>query len=343
MNTYFKQIDALRAWAVLTVVFGHMPVISGDNVRYLSELAHYLPGVPLFFCISGFLITLIIINNRNQDWKSFLKSFYARRFLRIFPIYYLTILVLFITMEAYRSWCLYDIFYVSNIKIGLMGSFNGVISAHFWSLAVEEQFYLFWPILLILFRRREFVLIGLVFVTAFLISHINDYSFLMIRTLVPVCYLSLGGMIAYLYFYYPQVIKKLKNITPWLILVGLILVGFISMDWIKISKIHFSLIFIPILLIQFIYGFENKLLKTVFENPLVIHIGKISYGIYLYHLFAIYPALQIKNMFHLSFLDNPQMMQIFKICLSILIASLSWTFFESRINKLKSHFSYSKN
>ena len=111
-------------------------------------------AVETFFVISGFLITGILLDNRLQNSQSqILKQFYIRRFLRIFPLHYLVLLLgLVVNADSLReSWC-WQVFYLSNIYFYLNG-WHGYFS-HFWSLAVEEQFYLFWPLLIICLARR---------------------------------------------------------------------------------------------------------------------------------------------------------------------------------------------
>lgn len=165
------------------------------------------------------------------------------------------------------------------------------------------------------------------------------------KTFIPVCYLSAGALIAYFYAYKPKILLVLKKYSIALIVVLLIIVALQTLEIIPPSKlsIFLSFIFIPIIVIQFIYGFNNKGAAVFLENKLVVHIGKISYGIYVYHLFAIYPALVIKHYLNLNFLNDPVIMQIFKIVLTILIASISWKYFEKKINNLKHHFEYSRD
>src|SRR6266568_1679125 len=141
---YVNKIDGLRFVAIALVVIEHFAPFIGE--RY--TMAYY--GVDLFFVISGFLITSILFNSRQNDtfFNSY-KKFIGRRTLRIFPIYYLTILILFlINLEVVRQYLFYFLTYTYNYawiyyKIPL----NPV--RPFWSLCVEEQFYLFWPIIVL--------------------------------------------------------------------------------------------------------------------------------------------------------------------------------------------------
>ncbi|MBK6526922.1 MAG: acyltransferase [Crocinitomicaceae bacterium] len=213
MNQYLKQIDALRFYAVFGVMLGHLYPKELPSIRFAAEFYSYLPGVPLFFCISGFLITGILISNQNQPIKKLLKNFYIRRFLRIFPVYYLTIFALFIVnIDDYRSWFLYDFFYVTNIVQGLNGNFDGSVAPHFWSLAVEEQFYLVWPILFLIFRGKncQIILLWSIFLTGSALMLFSENKFLMARTLGCLSYLGSGSLLAYFWHYRKKIFVSIE-------------------------------------------------------------------------------------------------------------------------------------
>jgi peptidoglycan/LPS O-acetylase OafA/YrhL len=136
------ELDSLRAFAVLAVVWSHS---SNINIGISG-----FQGVLLFFVISGFLITGILLNARAAEaspW-SVLYAFYARRFLRIFPIYYAVLFVaLAVGFPSVRDAIGWHLAYLSNWYFAYQG-FDKV--SHLWSLAVEEQFYLVWPWLVLL-------------------------------------------------------------------------------------------------------------------------------------------------------------------------------------------------
>jgi len=129
-----RQLDGLRALAFLAV-FTHHAV----------DAPLLWAGVDLFFVLSGFLITAILLRQRGSD--SFFRSFYYRRFLRIFPAYYLVLLMTFAFFDAeWREHWYWYVFYISNIQDAFVGIGSPLLSP-MWSLAVEEQFYLLWPLL----------------------------------------------------------------------------------------------------------------------------------------------------------------------------------------------------
>ena len=150
----FGQLDALRAFAVLGVVACHT---FDEQRQSWAQYGGY--GVQLFFVISGFLITGILMDARRDadalalPMTGVFRSFYARRALRIIPIYYVTLAIgTFIGVQGMREELGWNVLYLSNWRIALDGHWGG--APHIWSLAVEEQFYLLWPFVVLLAPRR---------------------------------------------------------------------------------------------------------------------------------------------------------------------------------------------
>ena len=160
---YMPQLDGLRALAVGAVLYGHwLPrrYQFGDAVGVPFALA----GVELFFVLSGFLITGILLKCRagliadraagGGTVGGLLRAFYARRFLRIFPLYYAVLLVAVLAgVPRAREDAGWHAAYLSNVLVYLEGGWVGPAS-HFWTLAVEEQFYVVWPFLILLLPAR---------------------------------------------------------------------------------------------------------------------------------------------------------------------------------------------
>ena len=149
------QLDTLRAVAVLMVIVAHWM----GEYRTVHALPLGMVGVTLFFVLSGFLITQILLREREagdsgDEKKRALGRFYIRRTLRIFPVYYLFLLLLYLSgVPEFREDALWYVFYSVNILAYDHQSWVGP-ATHLWTLAVEEQFYLVWP-LLILFTPRQ--------------------------------------------------------------------------------------------------------------------------------------------------------------------------------------------
>ena len=148
-------LDGLRAVAVLMVVVYHATVFErggGPFSAALLKAARFgWSGVDLFFVLSGFLITGILRDERGAE--NYFRAFYSRRFLRIFPLYYLSLAALVLLYRVPPSESTWYWLYLSNVKATLDGWPAAPLS-HFWSLAVEEQYYLVWPLLVFSLSRR---------------------------------------------------------------------------------------------------------------------------------------------------------------------------------------------
>ncbi|MEK7392674.1 MAG: acyltransferase, partial [Fibrobacterota bacterium] len=148
---YHEKIDGLRFVAIAFVLIEHFGPVLGHRIT-----AGYY-GVDLFFVISGFLITNILLDSKKSFLVSY-KNFVGRRTLRIFPIYYLTLG--FMLAIGYQP-CRDSILYLATYTFNYAWVYHQIPPAaltHFWSLAVEEQFYLFWPVFILALRRFPKVL-----------------------------------------------------------------------------------------------------------------------------------------------------------------------------------------
>jgi peptidoglycan/LPS O-acetylase OafA/YrhL len=150
MNRYVKALDGLRAIAVTLVMLYHLGTykLGGLTIEFGWV------GVQLFFVLSGFLITQILINDRDQALGDYLKRFYWRRSLRIFPLYFLYLLIVTAMFVASKQpvkfveQAPYLFTYTYNFSSLTGAWYHSAFLTHLWSLSVEEQFYLFWPFLI---------------------------------------------------------------------------------------------------------------------------------------------------------------------------------------------------
>lgn len=167
--TYMPQLDGLRAVAVGAVLVHHLL----NKSLLPAPLAHIpwgFAGVRLFFVLSGFLITGILLRARIDADRAgtsplwVIRQFYARRFLRIFPLYYFVIFAgAIINLPPIREEFWWLVSYLFNFRIASLGWFPENV-AHFWILAVEEQFYLFWPLLMLFAPRWSLLWLSLTMV-----------------------------------------------------------------------------------------------------------------------------------------------------------------------------------
>jgi len=354
---YIKQLDSVRAIAVILVIIEHwIPKASlGQRIPY-GEL-----GVDMFFVLSGFLISGILLQNKDsvengqRTMTSVLKSFYIRRSLRIFPIYYLVIFAA-LYFSAYTQTRVQIAFpwyatYTANWFMFYHG-WDGIMS-HLWSLAVEEQFYIIWPWLLLFVRKKwlpwliaAFILTGTI--SNYLVAHRPLGT-----VLTFTCFdaFGLGALLAWLYQSGKDRIKKFHPYFSVAALVSFVIV-LISIWRFKHDIVPLRTLFslMALWLFSYIicYRDEGRLKgRWILDNKLLIFLGKISYGIYLYHNFV--PVI---NHYTLSrWLDSylPAFMQdhIEKLHLAenlVLLVLLSWLSFvliEKRFLGLKKYFEYS--
>ncbi|MTI32372.1 acyltransferase family protein [Xanthovirga aplysinae] len=291
---YIKQLDSLRAIAVILVIISHW----FSETHILNHLPNGKIGVDMFFVLSGFLITSILFQNRNNLNASkgeILRTFYARRTLRIFPIYYLTIFILLVfhkyTGTNIKHDFIYYLTYTSNLNFLLHGHWDGILS-HLWSLAVEEQFYLIWPWFIIFTKKKYLFSLISMFILIGVSSHIIMSDFPWGAILTTSCFDSfgVGAMLSWFIFYNKSALNKFYTLvkTLSLILIALIIFGnlVLSKNYWTILPLRTANSIISIWLITYIYlnRDSNKgVFRFFLSSPILIFVGKISYGIYLYH------------------------------------------------------------
>lgn len=150
---YHPELDGLRTLAVTLVLIAHLPFAAGflpwDILKWGGAALHagYL-GVDIFFVLSGFLITRILLSDRAQPTGPTVRIFFLKRILRIFPIFYLTVLYCWVVLDIPTSEVVANLLYVSNYYYSVVDDMSPL--RHTWSLSVEEQFYLFWPFVVLL-------------------------------------------------------------------------------------------------------------------------------------------------------------------------------------------------
>lgn len=220
--TYMRQLDGLRALCVAAVAWSHWGGYFGFDGKTFSGAEF---GVETFFVISGFLITGILLDNHSVALRSeVLKQFYIRRFLRIFPVFYVAFgVACLLNADSARLTWPWHVSYLSNILFYQHGWYGAL--SHFWSLAVEEQFYIFWPVFIFLVAPRYlFSAISLLMVAApvyALYTNLTHPDFVRIQAaiLMPSC-LSALGMGALL----TKFVREKSNpreTLQWLLVVGL--------------------------------------------------------------------------------------------------------------------------
>lgn len=352
-KAYMPQLDTLRTFAVLLVITAHwMPAQSFMN----KYTANGILGVTLFFVLSGFLITGILLKSKNVideggSIKNAFKTFYLRRALRIFPLYYFVlILAYFFNTANIRENFIWHFFYASNFYFWKVNHWQGHLS-HLWSLSVEEQFYLFWPALILFIPRKKLPYVFLTAIGVAIIFRLKTRSQWtdLPRYLTPgsLDSFGFGALLAYGQLFLPKwyiLINKYKN---HLAVIFLLLFVFATywMDKGYSNQFQFLGFFFPLISVFFALvinlasqGITNPYLAPILNNKALIYLGKISYGLYIYHNFLPhfgdihFPIFLEKYSFYI--------VQFIRLIALIGIASLSWFLFEKPILRVKKYLNY---
>lgn len=270
--------------------------------RIKTRVAPGYVGVDVFFVLSGFLITRILLSDRAKGRP--LKNFLMRRFLRIFPIYYLTVfVVLCYHPGVYLLWCA---LYLSNLYFAYNPTHLPL--HHTWSLSVEEHFYLIWPLFarfLPVAQSRRIALFGLIplaFVGAVLILLVQDKvpanGLIYMGTVCRASSLALGASFAYSEVWLRGDVRHLGRIIGLLGAVALISVPvhlLLPGEWKSLARMSFFSSFSGIVVLSVIGLSDARVrLARVLAVGVLPFCGRISYGIYLYH-FPIYDAFHLTS------------------------------------------------
>jgi Predicted acyltransferases len=331
-----KGLDGLRGISVLLVIFSHAMIFDrlGWRDPIFRKIVSAENGVSVFFVLSGFLITLLLLREQKQTGSINVLNFYARRTLRIFPLYFLAITLVLVldllSVISLRS-CTYQYAYTYLFNfVPKQCSFSAF--SHFWSLAVEEHFYIVWPFVFLLGPR---IAIGLLLAflaavqiwdtslfSAYASTHsINRWTF---PAAAPIVY---GCLAAY--------IAASPAVSGWMgkatvsraVLVAAILgvVGYVA----GMPRIYF--LAGVALLILFMYFNQRSLLVRSLEFRPLAYIGLISYGLYVWQ------GIFTGNGPYRQFPAFPPPID-YGLLLTFIAAPLSYAFFEKPIMRLKRRF-----
>ena len=362
---HFQNLDALRFIAAFSVFIFHyfadikalFPKLNANSIFHkLAIVADKgTLGVNFFFVLSGFLITYLILEERKKNGHFSLKKFLIRRTLRIWPLYFIIVLIGFVIFPVliegfttlHNPW-MYVAFLANfdELNVGLQDSVNFLTSP--WSVAVEEQFYLFWGCLVfLLFRIKSIKLIHIIFILyalslCFTWLNISDERVIYYHTFA-VCQDILTGTLIGLALFEKQIwLEKLKNLKKfWVILIYLFGVGICIAknklffgDLLIFERMVLSVFFAFIILdqMQGIHSFFKFGRIKLFN-----YLGKISYGLYMYHLVIMYLSVLFidswdYNSYHLIWVQFG-----FSLIGTIAIASTSYYLIEKPLLKLKPH------
>jgi peptidoglycan/LPS O-acetylase OafA/YrhL len=353
---HIGQLDGLRAIAVTAVIYSHcVPETWVGRLSPQDEIG--MNAVYLFFVLSGYLITSQLLaadecRRRLRDgiWRP-TASFYAKRILRLFPALYAALIVAtMLNLPHIREHLVWYALQGSNILFALYPDIADIQTAgHLWSLSVEEQFYLVWPIIVFTCPRRWlWAAFGVTFmlgVYAWCPGNGLPNLVLRVDILTSLDSLALGALTA---LALAQGIGR-EHLGRYVWFLALIAVGGLilqalgnpQMSAIAALIAHEALNLIYALLIVAAVAGIRGIGGRLLNSAVLRYIGRISYSMYLYHLFLIATLQKAVIKYHLPVrLDYGLPLFAFIFAATVLLASVSWRFLEAPINLLKHRVDY---
>lgn len=342
---YFPNLNGVRFIAVLSVMTFHffgLPISFGHL------------GVVLFFVLSGFLITYLLIEEKEKKQRISIKNFYIRRILRIWPLYFLIVIIASILFFVFKDHetdistfshsIIYYILFLPNVAFIMHNTLE--YARILWSVGSEEQFYFVWPWIMKIKNNKTTILVFIFIILFFsLAPHIFDYInnkylnnsrnilFHLSRILYYMSFNSMatGGLLAFLYCYYPQYIKFLFNkALQFICLITLLYCWIFNIKFIINDQFFATLFGILILNLAL-----NPNVIFTLENKLFNYLGKISFGLYVYHFMAFnLNTFFITKMLHLPFHINIAFF-LLGVIVTVFMATVSYYFLEKPFLKLK--------
>jgi peptidoglycan/LPS O-acetylase OafA/YrhL len=342
------ELDGIRGLSVLAVIAWHVaiPFVKAGNI-----------GVDVFFVLSGFLITTLLLQEWGKTGTIGLKNFYIRRALRLFPVLFVVMLLYGIYAFFYEpaetaantyKYILATLFYVANWVQVIFGLHHPVLG-HTWSLAVEEQFYIFYPLLLLGFLRLKISQRWLLLVFALIIADVffnrywiwqgetsYDQAHMSLNTradaLLVGCFVSVmvvNGLIPTKMWM--VILVRILSVCSTVLLCWMIVGGISDENFYKYGGATLAAICVGFVLLD-LMGRPLKLMQKFLQNPALVWTGRLSYGLYLWHIPVFY---------WLGTHDNWSGIQVqgLRFAAVFLVAAASYYLIEQPFLKLKEKYS----
>lgn len=360
---YFPNLNGLRFFAAFLVVMHHVEQFK----KILHQPNHFdnpfikitgKIGVILFFVLSGFLITYLLLKEKEVTNTISISNFYRRRLLRIWPLYFFLIIIAFFVLphisffyigeisdslkEHFTLKLLLFVFFLPNLALGVFPPIP--YGSQAWSIGYEEQLYLFWP--WIVRSKKNIFAITVTLISLFYLSNILAFTVFKevlikydLLTKAEFFYdfpaydsLLVGGLAAYLILYkrhfFTFVFEKYFQVILYSVTIISIAFG-LKIPF--VTNLFYAILFA--LIIVNLAVNEKSLISL--ENRMINYFGKISYGIYMYHSIAI--IIVLKTFLMLSF-NNEILEYLLSTVITLIIATLSFEFFENIFIKMKVRF-----
>lgn len=305
---HIPSLDGVRGIAVLAVMALHFTMYGGltgansADALFRNIAGAGWVGVDLFFVLSGFLITGILLDTKGDD--GYFSTFYMRRTLRIFPLYFAFLVVVLLVMKPiWGHTVLFDDFdggpwywtYLTNWWISFEGWPRNPALGHLWSLAVEEQFYLIWPLVVLSLSRKRLITVSLLLVVSGPViragfGYVGMAEAADVNILSRMDTLAIGGLIAAL----ARGPNGLKHVRPWIQRFGMAAFVLIVAVWLArggfdgsdpvVYTVGFSFVAMASawLIVEAMQP-DRPRLRLILSNGRLTTLGKYSYGLYVIH------------------------------------------------------------
>lgn len=363
-TVYFPNLNGIRFIAALIVIIHHIEQFKfmfGLNNCWETSLVMQSIGklgVILFFTLSGFLITYLLLVEEKQVGKIDIKQFYIRRILRIWPLYFLIFFLAFFVLNNINFFNLPNesalnasssitfvlfVCFLSNIFLAFYGALP--FASQSWSVATEEQFYLIWPWVLKFSKSKLLSLILVIVVVCgvniFLMTNLSNslpfkQELLSFWKMFNIDCMATGGIFAYFLFTGAKILKYVMNVYVFYFALLSMIILLAFKIYIPIFTTYFNYDIWALLFGLVILNFSSaKNLGISLENKVFNYLGKISYGLYMYHSIAILISIKVLILFSTA---NNILIFITSLGITILMAHLSYFYFENMFLKLKHRF-----
>ena len=373
MNERVRELDGVRGISIIVVVAFHLLkradyFTSNETLHFITRLSSIgWVGVDIFFVLSGFLITSILLRTKHE--KNYFKNFYVRRSLRIFPLYFVFIAVILLLLPKLDPDFTPEIPHALPFLLLYQQNWLMLISkiplttylAVTWSLAIEEQFYLIWPAVVYFIKKETLIKLSIGVILFSILARLlgvlfwDDMSqvstFFYYNTFTRFEQLVFGGLLA-VAFTEPLWIQRLKNISIpsfWVAFVAFLALCFtayphmVPLDeniWLVFGGYTLAAVFSAALVTILMTHPETSMFRRLFQNKLLIFFGKYSYSIYLLHVPVILILLDMLWRTQLRGWAMYLAYIVLTYAITVVGALITWNLLEKHMLNLKKYFEY---
>ncbi|MES2480132.1 MAG: acyltransferase [Bacteroidota bacterium] len=365
---FFPNLDGLRFFCFISVFLYHSfateyEVVKATNLYKWSK--YFIAGngnlgVNFFFVLSGFLITYLLLAEKQNFGNIKVGNFYIRRVLRIWPLFYFCVFFGFVLFPKLKmmlgqipnetAQLPYYLSFLNNFDFIKNGLPDASVLGILWSVAIEEQFYLFWPLVIYLFPVKYYsrLFAGIIIVSfAFRYFHAENGLILEMHSLACISDMTIGAFAALMVFKDKSLLTRIEQAPKWIwaILYALVLICFLYRKEIfyhgsflfAFDRMFMAILFALVILEQ---NFAQNSLFKLSRFKLISKLGTYTYGLYCLHMIGILIAAKglaklgwNKNVYQVVFLEGG-----LSLLITILLALTSYHLFESKFLKLKDKF-----